>query len=62
VSFYFSLGPVRANLAGLDPAIIHKVRDEVRSALEAYQTPQGITLRGAIWMITAVRPGGAEDV
>jgi SAM-dependent methyltransferase len=58
VAFYFSLGPVRANLADVDPATTHRVRDEVRSALQAYQTPVGVTLRGAIWMITAVRPGG----
>jgi SAM-dependent methyltransferase len=59
-AFYFSLGPIRANLADVDPAIINKVHDEVRSALADFQTPQGISMRGAIWMITAVWPGGAD--
>jgi SAM-dependent methyltransferase len=56
VDFYFSLGPVRFNLAEVDRATVERVRDEVRSALRAYETPHGVRLRGAIWVTTAVRP------
>jgi SAM-dependent methyltransferase len=56
VAFYFTLGPIRANLTDIDPATIDQAREQVRSALHAYQTPQGIRLRGAIWMITATHP------
>ncbi|GAB3973013.1 class I SAM-dependent methyltransferase [Plantactinospora veratri] len=53
VEFYFSTGPVRHNLAGVAPATVERVRDEVRSALREYETPAGVRLRGGIWLVTA---------
>jgi SAM-dependent methyltransferase len=56
VEFYFATGPVRFNLGDVDRAVVDRVRDEVRSALRAYETPVGVRLRGAVWVVTAIRP------
>ncbi|MDT5025075.1 MAG: hypothetical protein QOE61_1501 [Micromonosporaceae bacterium] len=56
VDFYFATGPVRHNLAEVAPATVERVRDEVRSALRKYETPEGVRLRGGIWLVTATRP------
>jgi SAM-dependent methyltransferase len=56
VDFYFATGPVRHNLAEVAPAAVERVRDEVRSALREYETPEGVRLRGGIWLVTATRP------
>jgi SAM-dependent methyltransferase len=56
VDFYFATGPVRHNLAEVAPATVERVRDEVRSALREYETPEGVRLRGGIWLVTATRP------
>jgi SAM-dependent methyltransferase len=56
VEFYFATGPVRHNLAEVAPATVERVRDEVRSALREYETPDGVRLRGGIWLVTATRP------
>jgi SAM-dependent methyltransferase len=55
VDFYFAIGPVRHNLAEVAPATVERVRDEVRSALREYETPEGVRLRGGIWLVTATR-------
>jgi SAM-dependent methyltransferase len=56
VEFYFATGPVRFNLADVDRAAVDGVRDEVRSALRSYETPEGVRLRGAVWIVTAICP------
>jgi SAM-dependent methyltransferase len=56
VEFYLATGPVRFNLADVDTATLDRVRDEVRSALRAHETPEGVRLRGAVWVVTATRP------
>jgi SAM-dependent methyltransferase len=56
VSFYFTTGPVAFNLSGVDDATVKRVRDEVRSALREFETPAGVSVQGAIWVVTAVRP------
>jgi SAM-dependent methyltransferase len=56
VDFYFATGPVRHNLAGVAPATVQRARDDVRAALREYQTPEGVRLRGGIWLVTATRP------
>jgi SAM-dependent methyltransferase len=56
VEFYLATGPVRFNLVDVDTATVDRVRDEVRSALRAYETPEGVRLRGAVWVVTATRP------
>jgi SAM-dependent methyltransferase len=55
VDFHFATGPVRFSLAEVDQATVDRVRDDVRSALRAYETPEGVCLRGAIWVVTAIR-------
>ncbi|MCW2901684.1 MAG: Ubiquinone/menaquinone biosynthesis C-methylase UbiE [Streptosporangiaceae bacterium] len=56
VDFYFATGPVRFNLTDVDPATLERVRGEVCSALRAYETPEGVRLGGAVWIVTATRP------
>lgn len=58
VSFYFVTGPVAFNLSGVDEATVARVRDEVRSALREFETPAGVSLQGAIWVVTATRTSG----
>jgi SAM-dependent methyltransferase len=53
VTFYFSTGPVAANLSGVEETTVERVRDEVRSALREFETPSGVSVRGAIWVVTA---------
>jgi SAM-dependent methyltransferase len=56
VEFYFATGPVRHNLAEVPTATIERVRDEVRSALREFETPAGVSVRGAIWVVSATQP------
>jgi hypothetical protein len=50
------VGPVSFNVADVEPAIVDRARDEIRVALQEFQTPAGIRLRGAVWVVTAIRP------
>jgi SAM-dependent methyltransferase len=56
VSFYFSTGPVAVNLSGVDEATVARLRDEVRRSLREFETPEGVSVRGAIWVVSAVHP------
>lgn len=56
VDFYFAMGPVRFNLAGLPEETVRTARDQVRASLLPYETPEGVRLRGAVWLVTATRP------
>ncbi|HEV7932875.1 MAG TPA: class I SAM-dependent methyltransferase [Actinomadura sp.] len=56
MEFYFATGPVRFNLADVDPVALARVRDEVRSALRPYETADGVRLSGGVWVVTATRP------
>ncbi|TMR95779.1 class I SAM-dependent methyltransferase [Nonomuraea basaltis] len=47
---------VHTLLAQADPATVAKALDAVRDALIPHQTPDGIFLKGAAWLITARRP------
>lgn len=55
--FILSIGPVRVNLNGIDPAIIDRLRNELIAGLQPHQTPEGVRIPGAVWMVTANRPG-----
>jgi hypothetical protein len=55
--FILSIGPVRVNLNGIDPAVINRVRNELITGLQPHQTPEGVRIPGAVWMVTAIRPG-----
>ncbi len=56
VDFYFAMGPVRFNLEEVPQGIVQEARDRVRAALLPYESPEGVLLRGAVWLVTAVRP------
>ncbi|PVE13712.1 class I SAM-dependent methyltransferase [Streptomyces scopuliridis] len=56
VDFYFAMGPVRFNLDGVHEEVVGDARERVREALRPYETPDGVRLRGAVWLATATRP------
>ncbi|MFH8371464.1 class I SAM-dependent methyltransferase [Streptomyces sp. NPDC018031] len=63
--FLFSMGPTRHNLRAADPATVTRVRTEVRDALTEFETPDGVRIPGAVWIVTASRearglPAGRE--
>ncbi len=56
--FLLGTGPVRFNLDGLAPSVVAEVRDGLRAGFEPHETPGGVRLPGAVWIVTAFRPGG----
>jgi SAM-dependent methyltransferase len=54
--FILSIGPVRFNLNGVEPATIERVRDELRIGLQPHETAEGVTIPGAVWMVNATSP------
>ncbi|HEY3478408.1 MAG TPA: class I SAM-dependent methyltransferase [Streptomyces sp.] len=53
--FILGQGPVRTNLAGLDPGIVERTREQLTEGLEAYETPEGVRIPGAVWLVDATR-------
>ncbi|QFG24150.1 class I SAM-dependent methyltransferase [Actinomadura sp. WMMB 499] len=56
--FILGQGPVRFNLKDIDRDAAARVREDLRAGLRAYETPDGVRIRGSVWLVTAVRPGG----
>ncbi|MGP4019789.1 class I SAM-dependent methyltransferase [Saccharopolyspora sp. 5N708] len=54
-AFICSTGPARFNLQGLDQNTVDRIRDGVRDGFRPYETPQGVRLRGTVWLVTATR-------
>ncbi|MGI5206700.1 class I SAM-dependent methyltransferase [Spirillospora sp. CA-108201] len=54
--FILSQGPVRYNLQDVDQPTAARVRQELRAALADFETPEGIHIRGSVWLVSAVRP------
>ncbi|GAA0943322.1 class I SAM-dependent methyltransferase [Actinocorallia libanotica] len=54
--FILGQGPVRFNLQDVDQPAITRTRQELRSALAAYEKPDGVRIRGSVWLVSAVRP------
>lgn len=54
--FILGQGPVRSNLAGLDPGVVDRTRAELRAGLEPFETPEGVHIAGAVWLVGATRP------
>jgi SAM-dependent methyltransferase len=54
--FILGQGPVRSNLAGLDPSVVEPARARLREGLEAYETSEGVHIPGAVWLVSATRP------
>lgn len=55
-SFVTGLGLTRGLTAGLDPATRDAALDSLRRRLSTAETPDGVFLGGAAWLITARRP------
>ncbi len=53
--FMLDVGPVSAALHDAAPEIRPKVAAAVRDALALYQTPQGVRLGSALWLVTGRR-------
>ncbi|MFC4587537.1 class I SAM-dependent methyltransferase [Sphaerisporangium corydalis] len=54
--FMLAMGPVRHNLAGVDPAVVEKAREQLRRDLRPFETPRGVLIQGAVWIVSATRP------
>ncbi|GAA4303060.1 SAM-dependent methyltransferase [Actinomadura luteofluorescens] len=54
--FVLGQGPVRYNLQDVDQSAITGVRQELQAALTAYETPDGVRIRGSVWLVSAIRP------
>jgi SAM-dependent methyltransferase len=46
----------RLRLAGLEDSVREQVRNDVRLALRPYETADGVSVPGAVWLVRAVRP------
>ncbi|MGY1708265.1 class I SAM-dependent methyltransferase [Geodermatophilus sp. SYSU D00758] len=53
--FVAGLGPVRGLLAGLDGDTRRVALEELRAALAGHETPDGVLLAAAAWLVTARR-------
>ncbi|GAA3936413.1 methyltransferase domain-containing protein [Actinomadura viridis] len=54
--FILGQGPVRFNLKDVDQATAARAREELQAGLEAYETPDGVRIRGSVWLVDAIRP------
>ncbi|MEV4006269.1 methyltransferase domain-containing protein [Actinomadura sp. NPDC049753] len=54
--FILSQGPVRYNLQDVGQTAVTRVRQELQAALAAYETPDGVHIRGSVWLVSATRP------
>jgi SAM-dependent methyltransferase len=55
VEFTLQMGPVGALLREADPALRPKVAASVRAAIEPFQTPEGVRIPSAAWVVTGRR-------
>lgn len=58
--FILGQGPVRTNLAALDPSAVARTREQLRADLTAFETAEGVRISGAVWLVGAVRSGPSE--
>lgn len=54
--FVLMSGTARAMLADADEATVAKATDALRTALRPYETPDGVLVESAAWLVTAQRP------
>ncbi len=57
--FLFAMGPMRFNLASAGPADVDQARAEVTGALGGFNVAGEVTLRTAMWLVSAVRSAPA---
>jgi ubiquinone/menaquinone biosynthesis C-methylase UbiE len=55
-AFFLAMSRNRLRLASLDEAVREQVRHDIRLALQRYETAEGVSLPGAVWLVRAVRP------
>jgi len=53
--FIFSMGPTHHNLRDVDTATVAALHAQVQDALGEFETPQGVRIPGAVWIVTAAR-------
>jgi SAM-dependent methyltransferase len=53
--FVFAMGPTRHNLRDVDAATEAELRERVGRALAEFETPRGVRIPGAVWIVTAER-------
>ena len=54
--FLFDSGPVLDTLEGADRPTADRFRDALTAALRPYESPEGVRMRGAAWLVRATRP------
>jgi SAM-dependent methyltransferase len=54
--FFMAMGPMRFNLATADSAALDRVRSAVTDSLRGFEGTGAVTLRGALWLVRAIRP------
>ena len=55
-AFAAGLNPVQMMVADLDEATRAKAFDNLRAAIAAHETPDGVVFRSAAWLVTARKP------
>jgi SAM-dependent methyltransferase len=56
VEFLGGTGLARALLESAEPAVAQRALHAVRDALRPYESPDGVQMGGAAWLVTAIRP------
>jgi hypothetical protein len=56
---HLGTGPVRYHLGAADPTAQTRALHALMAALRPFEQPDGVLLRGAYWLVTAVRPQGS---
>jgi hypothetical protein len=52
--FVLGSGPVRLDLDALSESALTRLRSRARALLRPYETPDGVRIPGAVWLVTAV--------
>ncbi|WP_425578299.1 class I SAM-dependent methyltransferase [Streptomyces albiaxialis] len=55
-AFLAAWGPVRHHMTGVGDETERRAREAVTACMRRYEGPRGVELRGAAWLVTAVRP------
>ncbi|MFG3259102.1 class I SAM-dependent methyltransferase [Streptomyces sp. NPDC048172] len=55
-SFLAAWGPVRHHMTGVGEEVTRRAGEALTEAMRRYEGPRGVELRGAAWLVTAVRP------
>jgi ubiquinone/menaquinone biosynthesis C-methylase UbiE len=55
VDFIFAMSPTRYNLRDVDQATITRIRADVTDTLTEFETSDGVSIPGSVWLVTASR-------